>query len=151
MGQVPPPLRGFLAVCVQFLGLTPQAIACRPSRADIHWIFQHISHFSLRISQLQNSRRIAKRNRATALMLYSAFKQCFWPDNSHCLTTEYPGAPGRSSGTTPNDARLIRRVVTAKTTSCLRIFLLSPSLRQSSSREPLLQPSPLRASSPPPS
>jgi hypothetical protein len=33
--------------------------------------------------------RIEKRNRATALMLYSAFKQCFWADHRHCLTTEY--------------------------------------------------------------
>jgi hypothetical protein len=30
-----PPLRGFLAGCDRFLGLTPQAIACRPSGANI--------------------------------------------------------------------------------------------------------------------
>jgi hypothetical protein len=47
------PLRGFLAFGVRFLGLTPQAIACRPSGADILWFFQHISHFRFQTAQLQ--------------------------------------------------------------------------------------------------
>jgi len=31
---------------------------------------------------------------AADLMLYSAFKRCFSPLHKHCLTSEYPGAPG---------------------------------------------------------
>jgi hypothetical protein len=37
----------------RFLGLTPQAIACRPSGAEILWTCQLIEHFHLWIAQLQ--------------------------------------------------------------------------------------------------